>query len=192
MPGKKYTRRSNIRKVVQSVINKNLETKTFQISYTSYAINDSGRSPIDTNITGIVQGDGQNERDGNQYRLKSITGKFFVTGADSTNSIRIILYKPKNVSYDLTTDGLTFNGAVDLDKYIIYKDLFVTTSTNGSNCKRISFSKAFKGAGLPVQFSGSSAASLTTGMIRFHVVSDSLAVTDPSLDGFIRVKFKDA
>lgn len=182
--------RKTFTKKVQRIISRNLETKTILVNYAGVGITDSTRTPLDQNLTGISQGDSQDTRDGNQLRMTSVSADFFITGYDSTNSIRVLLYKPKNKSDDLT--GLQFNQAPDLDRFVILKDFFVTTSSAGANNKRLRFYKKFMGAGMAVQFDGPTANDVQTNMLRLYIVSDSLAVVDPSINGYVRMYFKDA
>lgn len=184
-------RRKNFSKAVQKIIDRNVETKTHVLQY-STTIMDPGRSPLDNSLVELTQGDTQSGRDGNEVRIKSVQGDFFITGADSTNSIRVILYKPKNVSDSLSADAIDFNGTPDLDKYVILRDWLVCTNSTGAMCKRLRFKKFFRGSGMSCRYTGSSGTTITTNKLSLYMVSDSGAISDPGVEGYVRVRYKDA
>lgn len=193
MPRRKSTRR--LKKLVQTIVSKNVETSSSNHSFSSLGIVDAGRasSATDIHVTNISQGTGEGQRIKNEVRVTGIHSDFFITGADSTNSIRLILYTPKDLSVSLSNSpALAFNQTPDLDKFTVLLDKFVCTSSNGTNCKRVKFNFKFKGRGLRVGYSGSAGSTVQTHPLYFYLVSDSLAVTDPTINGYMRVYYKDA
>ena len=183
---------SQWRKAVQKVVSKNLETKTAVFSHSADPIQDNGRTPIDDDLTGLVQGDSQNERVGNQIRLKSITFDGFFTVADTTNSIRMVLYNPYDTDDSLSGSALAFNGNIDLDKFRVLRDIWIPLASGGPANARKRFRVNFKGSGLRIQWSDTTATSQTLNRPRLYIVSDSAAVSDPELSGHVRVKYTDA
>lgn len=184
-------RKGNLRRVIQSVISKNQETKQIDYSYNAQTIQDNGRTPIVQELSSCNTGTGQNDRIGNQTLVTGMYGQFAVAGADVTNVVRFIIYIP----YD-TDDVLnvTTFGLVDQDKYTVLMDKIITTTANGPNIKNFKVKLNFKRGGrkgIRCQFDGSSAANTTKNEIKLYVCSDSLAVADPSLSGHIRTYFKD-
>lgn len=189
---RKPYRRVPIRKVVQKAINKNIELKKDITTFAGSTIQDSARAPIDVNLSGIAQGDDQGTRSGRALRITSIKGDFFITGADATNSIRVILYKPKNNGDSLSGDALQFNQVVDTDKYVVFRDLNITTSAAGNDNRRVKFWKSWGGAGLEVKYDGITVNDCVQNLVRLYMVSDSLAIADPGLNGGVTVFFRDA
>lgn len=190
---KKYVKKSkNFVKAVQKIVNKNLETKHHEIKLDNYTIQDVARSPIDYGLFGIAQGNDNASRDGNQIQVKSIKLNGFITGADTYNNIRLLIYKSKNVVPMSTAgDAISFNGFVDKDKYIVYKDMYIPLNSTGAYTKRLGYTKLFKGSGLKVKYDGGVAADCITEW-RLYAVSDSTAIADPEIDVHIEVAFKDS
>lgn len=90
--------------------------------------------------------------------------------------------------------GVSTYDLVDLDKYTILEDKIVTLSQNGEYIKNFTLGKKFnRGAkkGMTVQFDGTTGADVVKNDIKMYVVSDSLAVPDPTFSGNVRLYFKD-
>lgn len=187
--------RKRLKSLVGSIVRKNIETSSIVHSLDAVSIVDSGRvsSTQDIHLTAIAQGVQESQRIKNEVRITGVYGDLFVTGADSTNSIRLIMYIPKDPTVSLSNSPtLAFNEAPDLDKFTILKDMLVTTSSGGPNLRRLKLKYKFKGRGLRVGYSGTGAGDVQTHPVYFYFVSDSLASTDPSLNGYIRMYYKDA
>lgn len=191
-----YRRRRGISKslrtYVQKTISANQETKQRDLSWDAIGIQDAGRTPLNAVINDLAQGDTQNTRDGNQVRITGFYGKFVVTGADSTNIVRFILYIPKDQSDSLS--GIDIHSLIDQDSFTVLYDRTITTTSGGVNQKVFTVAKNFhRGSrkGLLTQFYGTGSQDFVKNPIRMYVVSDSLAVTDPSLTGHLRTYFKD-
>lgn len=187
-----YARRKTLKKYIKNTIEKQLETKTVITNYAN-TIPDSGRTPLSNSIAGVAQGLTQSTRVGNSIRVTSMKCEWFFTGADSTNSIRVIIYIPKDPTAALS--GLAFNQAPDLDQFTILRDFFICTGGTGGNCKRlqkwIRFNRGMR-SGLHMQYSGAASTDITKNKLMIYMVSDSSAVSDPSVNGYVRVFYKDA
>lgn len=181
--------KKSLKRLIQDEINSNLETKQKVEVWNSVGVTDSARTPPSSNITGIAQGDTQSTREGNQIRITGVYGKWLLTKADTTNVVRVIFYKPKQVGDALS--GIDINDAVDMDKFHIYSDNLYLLNANTPQ-KVIYVSKKFPGKGLVVQYHGTASTDVATNDIRLYAVSDSTAVSDPTMSGNFRFYFKDA
>lgn len=189
---RKY-KKNNLKKYIKSALAKQIETSSVVTLYTGQTVQDNGRTPVDSSLATIAQGTDEAQRVKNQVHITGIRGDMFITGSDSTNAIRVILYIPKDANYSMNNESpkLPFNGAVDLDKFTVLKDFFVCTSSTGANCKRLRIRKRFSGNGVRVQYSGPSGGTFTKNPIYLYMVSDSLAVGDPTVNGYVRLYYKD-
>lgn len=191
MPYKRKYRKNGLKKAVKNIVNSMTETKTGVTTYTSQGIQDNGRTPVNSDLSSLVQGDDQNERIGNAVTFTGLYGDLFFTGADTTNSIRAILYVPHNPTDDL---DIAFNAAPDQDRFTILRDMLITTSTQGPAVVRrklkISFKKGNR-KGLTTRWHDNTSTGFSKNPIRLYMVSDSTAVTDPSVNGYVRTYYKD-
>lgn len=187
-------RRVNLKSLVKSVVRRNIETSSVVENFTARAIPDNLRSSgtNDVILNDIAQGTGEGERVKNEIRVTGLYGDLFFTGADATNSIRVILYIPKDKGVTLSNaTALPFNGAPDLDQFTILKDMLVCTTANGPNCRRMKLKYKFKGRGMRTGFSGAAGSTIIEHPLYIYFVSDSTAVADPAMNGYIRTYYKD-
>ena len=133
----------SLRTYVQKAISSNQETKQRDLTWDAVSIQDVGRSPIDGTLNDLSQGDTQNSRDGNQVHITGIYGKFVVTGADTTNIVRYILYIPKDPSDTLTGMSIDIHHLIDQDRFTILYDRNITTTSGGVNQKVFTVAKNF-------------------------------------------------
>lgn len=191
---KKYNDKKSLKKYVKSIVAKNIETKTSIFRMTGIAIGASGLAPITASFNDINIGDNQWERTGNQVTLTSVKWDMFINGVDATNSIRMIVYIPKVASAFI--QNLPFNGAVDYDSFTVLKDFFIPTSLNGQNCVRrngyVSFKNRGKSLGMKTTWSGALASGQTKNRVLLYMVSDSLVVPHPEVNGVLHTFYKDA
>lgn len=190
---RKRSRNSNaIRRMVKKEVAKSAETKTLITQYANSVV-DSARATLSNSISGCIQGVDQDERVGNRVTITSMKYDWFFTGADTTNSIRVLIYIPKDPTTVIA--GLPFNQPPDLDQFTILKDLFVCTSQGGPDCVRrqgwIRFNKGNR-RGMTVEYSGNLATEIVRNKLMVYMVSDSTAALDPQVNGFCRVFFKDS
>lgn len=193
MPRYRRDKKSNLKKLVKSIVAKNIETKTSIFRMAGIGIGASGLAPINASFNDLNIGDNQYERTGNQVTLTSVKWDMFLTGADATNSIRCIVYIPKNPTVFL---AIPFNGAVDFDSFTVLRDMFICTSNTGNNCVRrngyISFKNRGKSLGMKTQWSGALASGQTKNRVLLYMVSDSLVVPHPEVNGVLHTFYKDA
>lgn len=81
---------------VNSSINRNHETKYRDYTFSNVSITSTGSSvglPFD-----VPQGNGVNDRNGNQYKLFGLNINYEVEIADTTNTVRFIIYQWKSLS----------------------------------------------------------------------------------------------
>ncbi len=181
----------SIKRLVQKTVQSNIETKQHQVSFTGIGIGDT---PNTTVLTGIAQGDTQRERTGNQFYLTGLHARLWCTSADITNVMRVVMYISRS-NVDSELSSLTLHTVIDLDKYTILMDKTVLFGDQHPQKHIMGVSRKFnKGSrkGIRVQFDGSAATDLAQNHLRIAFVTDSGAVAHPTLDGNIRVYFKDA
>lgn len=175
------------------MILKNQETKLVVATFNDISLTTGSLLPYAYAFNDIGQGVTQQSRVGNQIKITSMKYNFFFTGADATNSIRVIFYIPRDPN--IVISGLNFNQAPDLDQFTILKDMFICTSNTGNNCVRrvgwINFKKG-RSTGMTCQYSGPAGNSVTKNRILMYAVSDSGVVNHPTLNGYTRIYYKDA
>lgn len=176
---------------VQKIIQRNQETKMILHSYDT-TVQDTGRTPVTTNLNDCAQGDDQNHRTGNQILCTGMYGQFVITYADTTNLVRLVIYMPHDTDDEFTT--LTPISFYDMDKHTVLYDKTFAVGSGGPMFKKITIKRKFnKGRrrGILGKFSTTAAGSMEKGLIKLYAVSDSTAVSDPALQGYVRVYFKD-
>jgi len=182
----------NVKSYVQRTISSNIETKQRDLTWDTQAIQDVGRTPLSIVLNDLSQGDTQNTRDGNQVHITGIYGKFVITGADATNIVRVILYIPKVASDTMST--IDVHNLIDQDSYTVLYDKTFTTTYGGTNQRIFTIAKNFhRGSrkGLLTQFYGTGSTDWSKNPLKMYIVSDSAAISDPSLTGHLRTYFKD-
>lgn len=194
MPYRK-NRKQNLKKVIKGQLEKYIEKKTKVYEYYG-SITDNLRSPLDVHVTSLPGGVGQSARIGNRVNITSLKYDLFFTAADTTNSIRCIFYIPKNQNELMTTGtALGFNKAPDLDRYNILKDMLISVSNNGPACVRrqgwVRFNRGIR-SGHKERYDGENSTDVVEGMVHVYMVSDSGAVSDPQVNGYIRTFFTDS
>lgn len=183
----------NIKKYVQSKIEANQETKHLNYTYNT-SVTDEIRTPLDTLLVDVDQGDTANQRSGNQLFVTGIYGRFAFRQADTTNLIRVILYIPKDPSDSLTSGLVDYIGAVDLDRFTVLSDKLVNVNVAGKNQQVMTLARKFnKGIkkGITVQYTDGTGSNCTKNNLRLYMVSDSAATADPSVYGYMRIYYKD-
>lgn len=194
MPYKKksYRRKGGLKKFIKKTIAKSQETKTLVTTYAN-GIQDAARNPLTNSVTACAQGLDQDDRIGNRVTVTSLKYDWFFVGADTTNSIRVIFYIPKDPTYVLL--GLGYASPVDLDTITVLKDMFICTSATGPDCVRrqgwLRFNRGMR-SGIQVEYSGALSTEITRNKIMCYMVSDSTVVSDPQVNGSVRCFYKDA
>lgn len=191
MAKKNFKKKQNMVSLIKKVTMQQSETKSMVYNWDT-TVQDSARTPVETHLTSAVQGADENERDGNLIRVTSIYGKFYAEVADTTNVLRVILYRYKKAyeASPMSTGSLSITGLPDLDSFDILYDNYIALSTQGQAVKAWTISHRFKRP-LRVKYTGPTAASCIENPIYIYVVGDSGAVSDPTLQGHLRVYYKD-
>lgn len=193
MPYKRFKKKSNIKKIIKSMINNETETKTFIQELANTPLTNVGQN---YDITSLAQGVGQNQRLGNSYKVTSFKLKGAVFNGGTDDLCRVIIYIPKNPSVLMPTDtSMQSTDPVDLDKFTVLSDRLIPVSDHGPGCKLYNkvclFNKGRRN-GLHVQFSDALATSITKNRLMVYMCSFSSAAPHPSFKGWWRVYFKDA
>lgn len=186
----KYAKKNNykvIKKMVQSQINKNVETKFLDTGFISQAIS---TTPSSYGISNLSRGTGRNERTGDRVHCTGLYLSLTLAGADAYNQLRMVVYTPRDQDDSLSTLGL--NAPIDKDLYKVHLDRSYITCASGNNpIVRIREYVRYKGIGKPVFYDGTTTTP-TKNVFKVTFVSDSGAVTHPDINGNIRWYFKDA
>ncbi len=202
---RKYSKKSSyksMKRIAKQVMAKNIETKVHTAEYSDAFIGaNSTAYIIATSVVDIAGGTKSGERVGERITATSLKYDLFFTGAQDTNSLRVIFYIPKSPT-DLLWQGpagtnLAFNQAIDFNRYTVLKDMFIPTNLNGQNCVRkqgyISFRNKGKRLGMPVIYDTDLSVSCTKNRIMVYMVSDSVSpITTPKVNGYVRLFYKDA
>lgn len=188
---KKYTKKNRdyklIKKIVQSQINKNVETKYLDTGFISQAIS---TTPSSYGISSLTQGTARDERTGDRVSCTGFYVSLTMTGADAYNQLRMVVYTPRDQDDSLT--GLDLDTPIDKDLYQVHMDRSYITCSSGNNpIVRIREYQKYKGQGKPIFFDGATTTP-TKNVFKVTFVSDSTAPTHPDLHGNIRWYFKDA
>lgn len=144
-------------------------------------------------LTLISQGDGQNNRDGDQTTGKSLVVRFSMTQADSVNVMRLILVRYKGDGSSITTADLPISTAVNLEPlacwdenkkakmHTILHDRIYTLSSDGGDVLTGQINVNLAGA--RTNWDNSVSATVPEdGGIMLYCVSDSAAATHPQLN----------
>lgn len=184
--------RPGIAKRVRKLESKLKPEKKF--TYTLYTAQSISNAGVDTQLTGVATGTSQNDRIGNSIRVTGIYADLFFTGADLTNSMRCIVYIPRNPTDNLSVGPLQFNQGPDLDSYVVLKDMLITTSQAGPDVARrkirLKFDRGLS-KGIHVQYNGTGGGNLIKNPVRIYFVSDSGAIAHPELNGYIYMYYTD-
>lgn len=191
MRRRRPVRRQNLKKVIKSVLMKNVEKKFNLWSPVSPTSDFNNTNPLDESLTDISQGVAQTGRVGNQIKMTGQYGKVFLvnTGAN-TSLVRWIMYIPKEANDALSS--LQYSDPIDKDRYTVLEDRFLTLGSlqndNGSipATKIVNIRRRLRNT---VQFSGSGATSYTKNPIKVYAVSNS--ADNISVRGYVYSYFTD-
>lgn len=193
---KKDTKPSkSVKKYINFKIQKSIETKSVPKTFTVTNIQNS-TSPVNSAMTIIGQGTGQHDRIGNQIHVTGWYGQlsFFASSTDGYNSIRVIIYSPKDPTTTLT--GIPPEGEVDTDQInVLYDRLIGVSYTGGPRVVTLTLRKKFnKGnkQGRVVQYHGTGSTDYAKAPLFLYAVSDSGASVHPHMTGHLRLYYKDA
>jgi len=187
MPRRK---KSNLKKMIKSMISGSQETKTVAQTINT-TISDVG---VNTDISSLSGGSQQNQRIGNSYKMTSFRLKGGVYGADNTNLVRIVIYVPKDATHLISTSTQAHT-ALDQDRFTILSDRLVPLALDGPNCKlynKVCLFNKGRRTGMRIQFTDNALSSVVKNRLMLYMVSDSAAPSHPSFKGWWRFYFKDA
>lgn len=194
--GKKYRKKpykknnKNLTRAVRSIIYKTMETKHNSTTYNQVTVGTQGLGAARLyHVTGVSQGSGNTQRDGHQIKLSGMYMNIILAAADSTNILRIIVfrYKGRYTAGPMTAEVYSI---LDLDDVEAIYDKTHVVSTNGPAAKNIKIALKFRNRNL-IQYDDSTDTSVTVNPWFVYFVTDSAAVTHPTITGQIRTYWKD-
>lgn len=208
----KYRRRKNVKKAkvsynikryVNKVVSKNIETKSVDIQSSATPSQGIGGSGFDLQLlNGIALGNQDYQRVGNTVKLQKMYLKLSTTFPDPTNIVRIMLV------HDNSPDGIFPSGAqlftfsadplrsfITADyssRFHVLYDKLISGGAGGPVAKALN-PLTFKLKGKEMRFIGGGAdiAAIQKGAIYLIMMSDSLAVAHPRVDYMARIFYKD-
>lgn len=197
---KKYWYKNNYKKNVRNTVVNMSEKKTHDVPDTQSI----STIPYITDITAVAAGSGSTNRIGNRISIQSIMLRFGLTSADTSNFFRIVLFQwcPSSDTAPTWEDLFEYgNGAVGLtsteffspyrigrtQSFKIISDKFVTLDVD--DLVKTHYVLQKKGYKKTISFQNS--ANEGNNHIFLLVVSDSSAVTHPTIEGYSRIRFTD-
>lgn len=192
--------RRPMRRVIQNVINQNLEKKYADVSFTL--------TPTPSallRLTGVSQSDTDSTRDGDKIKVLSVKMRSTVLVADATNFIRVILFQwhssssvnPPGVTAILQTQDLNSHynhdgGAL----YSIFYDRVYALEGSGNAAQNINavarINKVGKTKWVKPIVKFESGTIEATDHFYMLVISDSTASPSPLFSGVFRTTYTDA
>ncbi len=192
---RKPRRKQNFKSKVLSVVRGSQEMKKHEVNDFQTATDVSSTATL-THISDIASGDGWGNRDGNEVYAKYLQLRTILTAADTTNVMRLCV-----VAWDggdaLTAADIfenTGSGAELVSPYIVKRetpfrvlyDKTFALATTGSTAVRTP-KIAINLKGRKIRWDGGNGNSYGPGQLWFLAVSDSGAVTHPTIqaDGYL-------
>lgn len=196
MPKRNAKKSNNFAKKVKNVLYAVSETKHNNLSLDTVSIQDVGRTPLNYTLNDVALGNQQSQRDGNQILVTGIYGKGVIQFPDTYNIVRMILYIPKDSDHKLGTDDtIDVPTLLDQDRYTILEDrYFAGAYDGGPRVKTFTIKKSFTRGGrkgMVTRWDGVNATDFSRNPIGLYFVSDSVAVSDPTVTLQLRTYYKD-
>lgn len=192
----KASRNDAVRKIVRSEIDKNQELKLYETILPLTSISATGT--IYDLSGGITQGDTNISREGSAVTFKSLLLRYQFIHADSTQLMRVILFRWMSTGVPAVSDIIqdtTINpplSALSLNNssyiQVIFDKLHALSTNTNAN---LAFKKYVKLNGRAQWDSGSSTGR-KKGQLFMLFISDSAAVTHPTVNFNARLRFTDA
>ncbi len=195
----RYRRKRNLKALIRAeagkVCSAKLETHVLDTAIDQEA---SNTTPAIASLTAVATGDDRANREGIEIIGKSLNFKYVLTGADTTQLVRVMIVRwydaddptINEILENVTTPSLSMVSAYQADPTHKYKILYDRTHSlvqAGSNAVAAS-----KGAlnlkGHKFHFSGAASTTETDALYLIHF-SDSGAVTHPDISFFSRFRF---
>lgn len=191
--------------VVQKKQVKRLITGVQEIKAINSTVNGSpDAAGVISRIQTPAQGDGLSERSGDQILLKALQFRLSVIGADTTNKIRIVIFRwsqDNSIGANVpTVTGILQNlDVMSFYNYTSYKNDRMTVlydrtvSTTFTDANQVIVLHTLYGKKLGKKILEFNAAStLGTNQIYMLLISDSVAATHPSVTGFMQLRYTDS
>jgi len=184
---------------VKRILRANIETKHFLSAVSAAGIS---TSPTTTSISNIVQGDGDAERIGNVVSPTRLKLNYSISASDATNAIRVCVFKWKDSNAFINPNGNDFfkigpSGVVDyLSHYneeqrdqfqVIYDKTFQLVLNTNTTKKIVHVDLPLSGK---IRYY-SNAVITGTGNYFLYYVSDSLAISHPTIEWASEIVFTD-
>lgn len=214
---RRFRRRPGLNKralrTVSHMIEKKIEEAPEKKYYDTYFNgNVISTTQTDQSLTDVSGGTGSNQRIGHDIDLISIQFKLAFTVADSTNIIRMVLYQWLDDPIDLTnvpfpeytqlfeygvTTGITVTSQLfspliitgRAGSFKILLDRYIVLDTTSSPVEVVEgfINKKFR---KKVHFD--TGATYGPNHVNIMLISDSAAITHPTVDGYMRVRYTDS
>lgn len=185
---RKKGRRATFATKVKNVLYKELETRR-----AVHTLANTITNTVDTSeMTDISQGDGEQNRQGNEVICRSIAGRLVAKKhASASNTVlRMVLYTPRDADTLLTT--LDTTSRIDKDSYTVHVDklytLYADKPTAIMKLGHKYYNKKIKG--MKTTYASSTAGDITRNPVCLAIVSDE-ATNGPSVNGDVTLYFKD-
>lgn len=190
-------RQGGLKKMVTSIVKKQFkpELKVASIARTTYAVSSTGTVPA--TLTGVAEGDGQEERVGNSYCLKSlqVKGSLIVNAAASNTAVRLLLIIDKRQVSDTapTWTGVFESHNLESFKENLYhnryKILLDRSYTLNATTPRIPINW-YKKMNLNVKFNGTASSDYEANHVYLFCISNE-ATNTPTLAYSSRIRYYD-
>lgn len=190
---KKKPKNKKVPKKTRDYVKKTIMTLAEKKAKTAGVELFAGSSGVVTRLTGIAQGDGPDQRDGNAVRLQHLKCRLQVDIADAPiNVCRVIFFKWHDVSTPATVDLLNITAIPTLEHlaqynyftrtmYTILSDRTFTLDTDDPT-RTYQYNKYFKGSGLRIDYDGTGITSIAVkNDIYMLFISDSGIIPNPSV-----------
>lgn len=165
-------------------------------------------SPSDTGVISRVltpaQGDGLSQRSGDQIILKALQFRLSIIGADNTNKVRIIIFRwsqDNSIGANVPTvngvlqniDVMSFYNYTSYknDRMTILYDRTVSTTFTDANQVVVLHTLYGKKLGRKV-LEFNAASTLGTNQIYMLLISDSVAISHPTVTGYMQLRYTDS
>lgn len=188
---------NRIKKLEKKVNSNQPELKQIELYFNSQNITNSGGSSLPS--MNPSKGTNSNQRIGDKIKLVSYYGVFYMrlheTGADTTNSIRMIHCLNENAQatdspiYNNGGTQMLFNQLPQDQGLIVLEDKLITLSQQGPACRKLVIKKKFK---YPVNLKWDTNNEYVGWVPQIYFTSDSSLPSHPVLDGQIRYYYTDA
>jgi len=187
------------KRAVSRIVKNQAERKYFLAAISSAGVSSVGTT---TSISNVVQGDGDNERIGNVISPVQLNLNYSISASDTTNAIRVAIFKWKDSNAFVAPNANDFfkpgpSASVDYlshyneeqrDQFVVVYDKTFQLVLNQANTKKI--------VNLKLPLSGkiryySNAVITGTGNYFLYYISDSLAVTHPTIEWAAELVYTD-